>query len=129
MPTSFTEKLFVAISSIPGHRKMEQLRFEVTDGLPLALASLWEHWKRPETGEMIESFTIITTSANDFMTPNHGRMPVILNDAEMDLWIDPEESNLLLLEEMLRSNQWNRQSKVKIFPIQLIGKCIAISST
>lgn len=88
--------------AIPGQRKKERLRFEAAYGLPLALAGLWEHWKRPETGELVESFTIITTSANDFMAPIHDRMPVILNDADMDLWIDPDESNPLLLSVLLK---------------------------
>lgn len=88
--------------AIPGERRKQRLRFEASDGSPLALAGLWEHWKRPETGELLETFTIITTAANDFMAPIHDRMPVIISDADMDIWIDPDESNPLLLQSMLR---------------------------
>lgn len=88
--------------AIPGQRMKERLRFEASDGQPLALAGLWEHWKRPETGEPVESFTIITTAANDFMAPVHDRMPVILGDEEMEIWLDAEQSNPLLLQELMR---------------------------
>lgn len=88
--------------AIPGQKKKEKLRFASPDGEPLALAGLWEAWHRPNTDEVVESFTIITTSANGFMAPIHDRMPVILNDADVDIWLDPEQSNPLLLQELLR---------------------------
>lgn len=43
---------------------------------PMLFAGLWETWNSP--GGPIESCTICTTAANDFMQPLHDRMPVIL---------------------------------------------------
>lgn len=88
--------------AIPGQTKKQRLRFEASDGGALGLAGLWESWKRPETEQTIETFTIITTSANGFMAPIHDRMPVILSDADYDAWLDPQENNLLLLSSMLK---------------------------
>ncbi len=48
--------------SIPGQTKKEKLRFTSPDAHPLALAGLWEHWQRPETGEAMETYTVITTT-------------------------------------------------------------------
>jgi putative SOS response-associated peptidase YedK len=31
------------------------------DGLPLAMAGLWERWKDRSTGDTVQTFTIITT--------------------------------------------------------------------
>ena len=59
------------------------------DGRPIALAGLWAGWKDQDTGEVIRSFTIITTSANGMMSPVHDRMPVMLPDAAWDRWLDP----------------------------------------
>ncbi|MCJ7603688.1 MAG: SOS response-associated peptidase, partial [Desulfobulbaceae bacterium] len=43
----------------------------------LAFAGLWEHWQG-EDGEIIESCTIITTSANQTVGKIHDRMPAII---------------------------------------------------
>lgn len=67
---------FFEWQSTPGERKKRKLRFTSAESRPLALAGLWEHLQRPESGELFVSYTIITTSANGFMTPIHDRMPV-----------------------------------------------------
>jgi putative SOS response-associated peptidase YedK len=59
------------------------------DGRPIALAGLWAGWKNPETGEVIRSFSVITTSANEMMAPIHDRMPVMLPEDAWDRWLDP----------------------------------------
>ena len=46
---------------------------------PFAFAGLWETWRDHESGEILRSFTIITTQANDMVSPIHNRMPVILS--------------------------------------------------
>ncbi|MDX1499042.1 MAG: SOS response-associated peptidase [Woeseiaceae bacterium] len=57
------------------------------DGAPFAFAGLWERWTSKETGEDIESATLITTAANDFMAELHDRMPVILDPGSADRWL------------------------------------------
>lgn len=57
---------------------------------------------RPETGEMIETYTVITTQANEFMAPIHDRMPVILGKTDWEAWLEPTVDNRLLLESMLQ---------------------------
>ncbi len=59
--------------AIPGEKKKQKLRFTSPEEHPLAVAGLWEHWTRPETGEVVESYTVITTDANAFMAPIHDR--------------------------------------------------------
>ena len=56
------------------------------DQLPIAFAGLWDEWRGPVS--TIESCTIVTTSANDLLRPLHNRMPVILDDAGTQLWLD-----------------------------------------
>ena len=60
-----------------------------------AMAGLWERWKSPE-GEMVESFNIITTEANEFMKPIHNRMPVILKRADEKTWLESKDSAEIL---------------------------------
>ncbi|MFQ5608698.1 MAG: SOS response-associated peptidase [Woeseiaceae bacterium] len=56
-------------------------------GQPFALAGLWENWNDKETGDSIQSTTLITTDANDFMRPLHHRMPMILGPNGVDRWL------------------------------------------
>ncbi len=55
-------------------------------GHPFALAGLWSNWY--DNGEPRQSFAVITTHANDFMTQYHRAMPVVLEDKELQkLWL------------------------------------------
>ncbi len=51
-----------------------------------AFAGLWEEWK-PEAGEPVKTFTIITTQANKLLREVHDRMPVIIEPAEYRRWL------------------------------------------
>ncbi|PSB05241.1 SOS response-associated peptidase [Merismopedia glauca] len=66
-----------------------------------AFAGLWEAWKNPQN-EMLETCTILTTTANEVVAPIHERMPVILAQENYDLWLDCQEDNLEKLPEILR---------------------------
>ena len=70
------------------------------NGEPMAFAGLWETWKSPE-GQVVQSCTIITTSANPFIEPLHNRMPVILSEETQALWLDPLTEDRKNLEPLL----------------------------
>jgi putative SOS response-associated peptidase YedK len=74
------------------------------DGRPMAFAGLWDHWEGKDKGEpkTIESCTIITTTSNDLVGKLHNRMPVILEEKDFDLWLDPEVKEVPSLRELLR---------------------------
>jgi putative SOS response-associated peptidase YedK len=59
------------------------------DGRPMALAGLWAGWKDEDTGEIIRSFTVVTTTPNALMAPIHNRMPVVIPESAWDRWLDP----------------------------------------
>lgn len=59
------------------------------DHRAFALAGLWEHWESEETGEVIESCTILTTAANQDVVSLHDRMPVIVDQPDFQKWLDP----------------------------------------
>ncbi|MGH8651638.1 MAG: SOS response-associated peptidase [Gammaproteobacteria bacterium] len=58
------------------------------DRQPFAFAGLWEHWEGG--GEIIDSCAIIVTQANELIGAIHDRMPVILDPADYELWLDPD---------------------------------------
>lgn len=51
-----------------------------------AFAGLWERWA-PETGEPVETFTVVTTRANKLVSEVHDRMPVIIAPADYQRWL------------------------------------------
>jgi putative SOS response-associated peptidase YedK len=57
------------------------------DGEPFAFAALWENWNSKETDDSIQSVTLITTNANEFMASLHHRMPVVLRSETADRWL------------------------------------------
>ncbi|HSS64856.1 MAG TPA: SOS response-associated peptidase [Gammaproteobacteria bacterium] len=67
------------------------------DGAPLFLAGLWDRWEKDDDGPL-DSFSIVTTSASSHLAAVHDRMPVIIQEADRQAWLDPavENSDLLL---------------------------------
>ena len=64
-------------------------------------AGLWEEWLDQKSGELLETFTIITTAANDVLKPVHDRMPVIVKAENYDEWLDPKIKDTEKLEKLL----------------------------
>ena len=55
---------------------------------PFALGGLWERWE-PDDREPLETFTILTTEANESVRPLHDRMPVVLAREHYAAWLTP----------------------------------------
>jgi len=67
------------------------------------LAGLCEEWTDRETGEIIESCSILTTEANPYMAKIHNtkrRMPVILNFDSIQDWLNPE-TDISMIEQLM----------------------------
>lgn len=78
----------------------QPFHFRRGDGLPLALAGLWEHWEADD-GRSLGSYAILTTDANDLVRPVHPRMPVVLDDEGSEAWLD-RASDPIALSDLLR---------------------------
>lgn len=75
--------------------------FEVGDGELFALAGLWDRWRSPD-GNLRETCTILTTTANELMRDIHDRMPVILPADCYDRWLDPAMQDAASVKELLK---------------------------
>lgn len=53
----------------------------------MAMAGIWEHWLHPSGSEIL-SVSLITTVANKTVGKIHHRMPVIVQAADWDRWLD-----------------------------------------
>ncbi|MGQ9621497.1 MAG: SOS response-associated peptidase [Bacteroidales bacterium] len=61
------------------------------DGDIMSLAGLWSEWNDNDTGNIIKTFTVITTDANEMMARIHNtkkRMPVVLEKKSEEVWLD-----------------------------------------
>lgn len=55
------------------------------------IGGLYDVWSNPATGEMVNTFSIITTVANPLMAEIHNskkRMPLIVEDRSLNAWQD-----------------------------------------
>ncbi|MEM7043242.1 MAG: SOS response-associated peptidase [Pseudomonadota bacterium] len=68
------------------------------DEKPFAFAGIHERWRAKDGSRTIESFAIVTTSANQHLAPIHHRMPVVLHPKAYDLWLDPSNDGRPLLK-------------------------------
>lgn len=75
--------------------------FYLKDKEVFGFAGLWEEWLDKETGEMIETCTIITTEANGVLEPIHDRMPVILKPKNYEQWLDEKQKDTDKLQKLL----------------------------
>jgi putative SOS response-associated peptidase YedK len=55
---------------------------------PFAFAELWDSWRNPELGDMLNAFTIITTNPNSLLKSIHNRVPVIFDDMMDRQWLE-----------------------------------------
>ena len=65
----------------------QPMRIHDPEERPLALAGLWTGRQDPESGTWHRTFTIVTTSPNEFMAPIHNRMPVVVPPADWVRWL------------------------------------------
>lgn len=67
----------------------------------MSIAGLFDTWISNETGEILNTFTLITTEANELLARIHNsakRMPVILENENEKLWLDMSQSEQSLLQ-------------------------------
>ncbi|HWH34992.1 MAG TPA: SOS response-associated peptidase [Acidimicrobiales bacterium] len=66
------------------------------DGRPLAFAGLWESWRGDSggrSGARLVSAAIVTTRANEVLSPLHDRMPAVLAPPAWPAWLAPGEGD------------------------------------
>ena len=94
-------------------RARDPYLLKMRDGRPFAFAGVWDRWTA--AGPPMESCAILTTAANAVVSRIHDRMPVILDPAAYDLWLDPSarEDDL---HRVLRPFPAERMSAVPVSP-------------
>ncbi|MCB0342567.1 MAG: SOS response-associated peptidase family protein [Pseudobdellovibrionaceae bacterium] len=58
----------------------------------LLAAGVWDSWVDPETGEVLDSFAILTDTPNEFVAhTGHDRMPLFLDPSHVPLWLKAKD--------------------------------------
>ena len=92
--------------------KKQPYHFHMRDQRIFAFAGLKSTWTAPE-GDDVDSFSIITTEANDIVKPIHDRMPLVVPAGMYDEWLSETTDPILMLNE-LRSE--SRRLEVEVYP-------------
>lgn len=72
-----------------GRRKQKYL-LTLPDNELFAFGGIWAEWQHPLSGEKIQSYSIVTTEANELMSRIHNskkRMPVVLSRENENDWL------------------------------------------
>jgi putative SOS response-associated peptidase YedK len=86
--------------------------FHQPDFRPFAFAGLWEQWRGGED-EVVQSFTLLTTEANELVrSVGHPRMPVMLTgEADYARWHNPDLAGREPFESLFASLRVDRLEK------------------
>lgn len=63
-----------------------------------SFGGIWDYWKDKITGEVPESFSIVTTDPNEVLEPFHNRCPLILDTKDYERWLVPAEPSHLPID-------------------------------
>ncbi|GAB2771746.1 SOS response-associated peptidase [Salinimicrobium soli] len=75
-------------------RQKQKYLITSTEEEIFAFAGLYSRWKHPDSGEEINSYSIVTTEANELMSEIHNikkRMPVVLHHSDQALWLSGKD--------------------------------------
>jgi putative SOS response-associated peptidase YedK len=90
---------FFEWKAVKGAKAKQPYAIAMKSGEPFGVAGIWDGWKDPDTGQIVRTFCIITTTANELVANIHDRMPVILPTAVYERWLDnlePDPRDLLV---------------------------------
>lgn len=83
----------------------------------LILAGIWEEWIDKKTGEILKTYAILTTAASNLLQSiQHHRSPLILNDEEIDVWLNPT-SSVEQLKSIMFPHDFSNAEALAIDPI------------
>jgi putative SOS response-associated peptidase YedK len=85
---------------------------------PLGLAGLWEAWRDPGTGEVLESCTIVTRDAPGRLGSIHHRMPAVIRPEGTGAWLDPGQHDTTML------SRWLGEARETDFDAWPVGRAV-----
>lgn len=101
------------------HEKGEKIPYFIkTKNEIFSMAGIFDNWVNKSTGEIVNTFSIITTKANSMMSFIHNtkkRMPVILKPENENLWLDISISDKDIVE-IMNDNKVKDMVSYRLYP-------------
>jgi putative SOS response-associated peptidase YedK len=85
----------------PKGKNKQKYLITLPDDDAFAFAGLWSEWIDKSTGELLKTYTILTTEANGLMSKIHNskkRMPVIVSKENEKKWLEGDKINSFDIE-------------------------------
>lgn len=98
-----------------GPDRRQPFLFSSPDGHPLAMAGLWSRWSGVGSEPLI-TCAVITIAANSVVVPVHNRMPVLLDPAAIDQWLNPALVDVEALQAVLVPAEPDALSRREVDP-------------
>lgn len=76
-------------------------------------AGLWDQWQ-DQKGNTLMTYTIVTTEPNNEMSKIHNRMPALLSEKEIEIWLGPTELARSQLDDLLAPSSDNTLNIVAV---------------
>jgi putative SOS response-associated peptidase YedK len=101
------------------------INIEAPDSKILTAAGIWESWVDKKTGEVLDSFAILTSPPPEAISQvGHDRCPLFLQEDIFDIWIHEKKEGrewLRFLESLRLPQDWKftQQEEIKSFNRQL----------
>jgi putative SOS response-associated peptidase YedK len=91
------------------------------DGLPVAMAGLYEFWRDKSLADddpdsWLTTFAIITTVAERGLDRIHDRQPLVLERQDWDDWLDPTQGDLTRVQAHL---EYSQPGRFDAYPVAL----------
>lgn len=88
------------------------------DGIPFAMAGLWNRWHDRKSNEELWSCTVIVKDADDWYARFHDRMAVLLEPSRYDEWLDGSRDADQL--QLLTTSAYHSDGGLESFPISTL---------
>jgi putative SOS response-associated peptidase YedK len=85
----------------PKGKNKQKYLITLPDDDAFAFAGLWSEWIDKSTGELLKTYTILTTEANELMSKIHNskkRMPIIVSKETEKKWLEGDKINSFDIE-------------------------------
>jgi putative SOS response-associated peptidase YedK len=92
--------------------KTEQHVITPRDGKPLAIAVIWERWRKMP----LESFAMVTTAANTLIGSITDRMPAVIAPHHWPKWLGEERASVDELKAILQpfEGDWDMEAAIRM---------------
>lgn len=81
-------------------RKTEQHTIAPRDGLPIAIAAIWDRWTERNEGALL-TFAMVTVDANKLISTITDRMPAVVRPDDWAKWLGEEPASVEELKALL----------------------------